>query len=295
MRKPTVDILMPTYEPQPEYLLEAIESILAQTEGDWQLFINDDASQTDVFDLVKHYLHDPRVHFSKNEQRLGIGGNWNTSLRKSNADYMQFLFQDDVWNTNYLEKTIDIMTNYTDISLVSVHHAYTCTNSIETKGHYDFVNTYKKNHLQNGIQISALFLPQWLRSGLYPNVIGEPSFVMMKRTLIEKVGAFREDLNQFLDVEYWIRCLRHTDWYYLDEHLGTFRVHKDGTSVRNYESGVGLTERFQCLWECYKTFPQGSPERRTLRNSVHIHLVHIVKQCVRRGLRKCRLGKGLLY
>ncbi|OGJ55117.1 hypothetical protein A3D11_03535 [Candidatus Peribacteria bacterium RIFCSPHIGHO2_02_FULL_49_16] len=287
MHKPTIDILMPTYEPQPEHLLRAIDSVFAQTEQNWRLLIHDDASKTDVRSAIAFYLRDPRITFQKSTQHKGIGGNWNACLRFVHAPFIQFLFQDDLWTSSYLERTVNIMSKEHDVSLLSVHHAYACERDIETAFNYQFVLQQKEKYLRPGRQDSHIFLIDWLRRGLFPNVIGEPSFVMLRKSLVEIVGDFREDFKQFLDIEYWVRCLQYTDWYYLTENLGTFRVHRKGTSFQNFQSGVGLTERSRCLWELYKTFPEKSEERHAIRCSLRPHFIRIVKQSIKWGVRTC--------
>jgi glycosyltransferase involved in cell wall biosynthesis len=57
MNKPRVAILMPTYEPNPVFLRQAIESVFAQTMTNWTLLIHDDLSAVNVKNLVRAYYH----------------------------------------------------------------------------------------------------------------------------------------------------------------------------------------------------------------------------------------------
>jgi hypothetical protein len=82
-----------------------------------------------------------------------------------------------------------------------------------------------------------------MEKGLRPNFIGEPSFVMLRRSLMESVGKFREDMPQGLDTEYWLRCLLRADWYFERTSLGMFRVHGQAASARNDREGLGLYDR----------------------------------------------------
>ena len=92
------------------------------------------------------------------------------------------------------------------------------------------------------------FLHFWIHHELHPNVIGEPSFVVMRREVMLKAGEFLEDMPQFLDTEYWLRLLLVSDWYCLnDNNYGSFRVHPGGASAVNQEVGTGLYDRLRCF------------------------------------------------
>ena len=62
-----------------DYLREAIESVQRQTLVDWELIVVDDHSPEPAEQLVLA-LHDPRVSYVRNEQNLGLSGNWNRCL-----------------------------------------------------------------------------------------------------------------------------------------------------------------------------------------------------------------------
>lgn len=241
-----VTILLPTHEPNPAHLREALDSIFAQTLTDWELFIHDDASTKDVRAMVEPYLSDARVHFTKSETRLRIGGNWNACMKLGSAPYVQYLFQDDVWEPRYLERAVAVLESNPDVGFVAVNHEYrTDPPGSEMHPIYAEVEGHRRK-LTEGRQLSPEFLRWWIGNGLRPNVIGEPSFVMMRRSLVERVGLFREDLKQYLDAEYWVRLLLQSDWYYVAESLGFFRVHGGGASAYNAR-GMSMFDRPRVL------------------------------------------------
>lgn len=271
MEKPRIDILVPTFNPNPEFLRQALDSILHQTEQRFRVFINDDASDIDVENILKPYLSDPRFSFRRNVKRLGIGGNWNACLNTINRSsdskiaaptnrdsriaapgsldcpFVQFLFQDDRWYFNYLREMLTIFDKNPTVGFVSADHLYECEKNIPTEPIYENLRTFKNDHLAPGLHQGEAFLRWWLNHQLHPNVIGEPSFVMMRRDVIEQIGLFREDMPQFLDVEYWTRLLLKTHWYYHPEELGVFRVHRKAASFVNDEQGLGLLDRLRCF------------------------------------------------
>lgn len=55
---------------------------------------------------------------------------------------------------------------------------------------------------------------------------------------------FAEELDQILDMEYWIRCLQQTSSLYrFDESLGTFRVHAQSASAAHARAKKRNQER----------------------------------------------------
>jgi len=256
MEKPVVNVLMPTYEPNPQYLVEALDSLLAQTEERWTLFMHDDASKVDVRSMIETYLQDPRITFERSEKNLGIGGNWNACRSGISAPYIQYLFQDDMWHPEHLEKAIKVLGENPSVGFVSMDHKYQYEGDVPVD-RYQALKTFKEKEVDGGLHHGEEFLVWWVRRELHPNVIGEPPFVLFRRSLLESVGPFCEDMPQFLDVEYWIRCLRKSDWYYLKEDIGTFRVHPEAASARNTESGAGLYDRLRCIEQLIHSLPKG--------------------------------------
>ncbi len=238
-----IDIYVPTYEPNPLYLEEALKSIFNQSEQRFKVWIHDDASKAEVQRMVEKYLKDDRFSFQRSEKNLGIGGNWNTCMQYGEAPYVQYIFQDDTWHPWYLEAGINVFKEYPETGFVSMQHYYQLEGEVPTKDVYESLHDFKEQNIESKQYDGMEFLLWWIQRELHPNMIGEPSFVMMKRDVMKQVGRFNEAMVQFIDAEYWIRLLQVTNWFYVSEHMGTFRVHAQGASMQNFESGKGLYER----------------------------------------------------
>lgn len=300
MEKPRIDILVPTFNPNPEFLRQALDSIVRQTEQNFAVFINDDASDNDVVSVIQPYLSDQRFHFSKNSVRLGIGGNWNACLgearrAKPGAPFIQYLFQDDRWYFNYLHEMLAIFDKNPTVGFASADHLYEYEKNIPTEETYDRLRTFKNDHLAPGVHRGEPFLRWWLTHQLHPNVIGEPSFVMMRTDIAQQAGMFREDMPQFLDVEYWTRLLLFTHWYFHPEELGVFRVHHSAASFVNDMQGTGIFDRFQCFHHLLRAAPKHLYH--DIEQSQHAALTTMVEKFLDRMYTRKRLttkGSGPL-
>ena len=98
-----VSLLMAAYEPRPTWLLEAVESALAQEGCELELVVVDDGSTTPVADLVAE-ISDPRLRVVRVEHG-GHAHARNASIREARAPYLRFIDADDAlepWSTRRL-------------------------------------------------------------------------------------------------------------------------------------------------------------------------------------------------
>lgn len=255
----SVSVCLPTYDPKPDHLRAAIASVLGQTFSDWELIINDESPNTDVRKIVEPFLNDQRVKFFKNEKRLGIGGNWNATMRKSTAPLIAYMFQDDLWYPEYLKKMTGVLHREQDVDFVAANHLYRIegTTASASTGIYKEVESLRNTVMKNGRIHRQEFLRHWVQMGLRPNLIGEPSFVVLRVSLMQRIGPFLEDMKQGLDAEYWVRCLLDSDGWWIAENLGEFRVHPSATTAKNEESGAGRTDRLRTFKILIDLLPPG--------------------------------------
>lgn len=88
-------IVVPCYETDRVYLSEMIESVLNQTYEEWELILADASKTEKVRETVEQYK-DPRIIYVKLPRNLGISGNTNAAIQKSNGDYTVLLDHDDL-------------------------------------------------------------------------------------------------------------------------------------------------------------------------------------------------------
>jgi rhamnosyltransferase len=106
--KELVDVLMAVYKPNIKMLKEQIDSILNQTHKNIKLYISDDFSQDEeVTKTLKEYEEkNSNIQVFLQNQNLGVNKNFEFLLNKSNADYIMFSDQDDIWYKDKIEKSL---------------------------------------------------------------------------------------------------------------------------------------------------------------------------------------------
>lgn len=88
---------MPTYS-RAEMLEQAIDSVLAQTEHDWELIVVDDGSPD-----PQKIPADQRIKLLRNSRSLGPAAARNRALSEAHGRYVAFLDDDDAWTSSRLE------------------------------------------------------------------------------------------------------------------------------------------------------------------------------------------------
>jgi glycosyltransferase involved in cell wall biosynthesis len=95
MDLPKVSIMIPTYN-RAHYLIDAIESSLAQDYPNLEVIVSDNASTDNTYSVVKKYFSDPRFKYYRNEKNIGLGQNWAKLLYEySTGEYGELLPDDD--------------------------------------------------------------------------------------------------------------------------------------------------------------------------------------------------------
>ena len=113
---PAISFTIPYYD-NAGYLAEAIDSVRAQTESDWELIVVDDAGPEPAHDLVAAY-GDERITYVRNERNLGLARNWNECLRHVRAPFATVLHGDDRLDPAYAAKVLAAHAAHPDVSIV---------------------------------------------------------------------------------------------------------------------------------------------------------------------------------
>lgn len=111
-RLPTVVVLLSSYN-STTYIREQIDSILAQQGVDVRLWIRDDGSRDDTVGMIRaHWGDDPRVALSSGPN-LGACQSFLETLHTCpfDGDYFGFADADDVWKSDKLAHSVDVLRN----------------------------------------------------------------------------------------------------------------------------------------------------------------------------------------
>lgn len=270
---PLVSICIPTYNGQ-QFIAEALDSALSQTYQNLEIIVSDDASIDNTLSIIKSYTSKTQIPIHiYNHKPNGIGDNWNNCMCKAKGAYIKFLFQDDIIAPTCIEEMVNILEHYPNVGLVaskrdflidSLQSSESANKWIEVFG--DLQRTLNLK-IENNISIidnSLLKSENFLKTPR--NKIGEPSAVLFRSSLINKIGLFDNSLKQILDCEYWYRILMHCNIAILHKNLMSFRLHSNQATKVNSENEVSDHHAYnRVLYKVYLPYLHPEIRKRLLR------------------------------
>src|SRR5713226_7334701 len=103
---PLVSIITPSWNVE-RLIGETIESVQAQTFGDWELLIADDCSTDQTPAIVSRYgAQDPRVKLIRQPRNGGPALARQAAIEQAQGRFVAFLDSDDLWLPAKLERQI---------------------------------------------------------------------------------------------------------------------------------------------------------------------------------------------
>src|SRR5215470_5950299 len=107
--KSRVSIGLPVYNGA-HFLKEALDALLSQTFGDFELIISDNASTDGTQEICRAYASiDRRIRYYRHEQNRGAAWNHNNVFRLSTSEYFKWAAHDDVCAPQYLERCVKVL------------------------------------------------------------------------------------------------------------------------------------------------------------------------------------------
>jgi glycosyltransferase involved in cell wall biosynthesis len=235
MMKPLISVCIPTYNGT-KYLRECIDSVLAQTFTDFEVLVVDDQSSDETLSIVWEYAtHDHRIRVIQNEQNLGLVGNWNRCIELAQGEWIKFVFQDDLVAPTCLEQML--LASKPESSILCCRRNFIFETGVKESVRQYYLTIRTVESFFPGLtNISAADYCGVVLEDEVLNFVGEPTAVMLHRSVFYRFGVFNPHLIQFCDLEFWTRVAIHTGIIYVPETLATFRVHAGATTAVNKTS-----------------------------------------------------------
>ncbi|HZL48551.1 MAG TPA: glycosyltransferase family 2 protein [Solirubrobacteraceae bacterium] len=112
-------VLLPTYN-RAGSLSRTIESVLSQTQQDFELLISDNASEDTTEALCREYVaRDSRVRYFRQSSNLGPIGNFNWLLAQPRTEFVLMLADDDWLDADYIARCLAIIEHDPGLSIVT--------------------------------------------------------------------------------------------------------------------------------------------------------------------------------
>lgn len=114
---PRVSVGIPVYNGD-RYLARAIDSVLDQSFGDWELIVSDNASTDRTAAVAQGYAaRDPRIRCIRQDCNRGVAHNWNAVARAARGEYFKWLSANDWMLPGALAGCVEVLDRQPDAVL----------------------------------------------------------------------------------------------------------------------------------------------------------------------------------
>ena len=207
-KRPLVSVIIPGYKG--EYICQTIDSILSQSYKNIEIIVVDDGSPENLRNILDTYILNGYIRYISQENRKMAAAK-NKGVGLSHGDYVAFLDDDDIWLSTKVEKQIELFEKEKDVGLV-----------------YTFANGFFE---ENTVSIPNFEIENrgYIYSQLFRNDFISNSSVMVRRSVLDKVGLFEEG-EQYYGVDdsnMWLRILYNHKAEVVPEKLVSIRFHNN--------------------------------------------------------------------
>lgn len=257
-----VSVILPTYN-RADKLMNSVESVLHQTERDFELIIVDDGSKDRTKELILA-LGDQRVRYIYQEQ-AGACRARNTGVSMARGEYIAFHDSDDLWKPDKLERQLQCLE--------------------ETGA--DLVFSPMEEIYPDG---SRMLLPSHLQEGLIRDsdcLLGVGTQTLLGRREVFCHCPFDEEMPRLQEFEMLCRAREQYKLYFLDHIVVEYCRGADSISSNTEkllrsidllkEKHPDLFKRspqtaeqlaYRLLWDADAAFERGDSQYRTYLHSV---------------------------
>jgi len=202
MNPPRFSVIIPSYNAAP-LVVQAVESVLAQTHAAHEILVIDDGSTDDTAACLEPYQD--RIRYL-HQSNAGVAAARNRGLAEATGDWIAFLDADDVWHPSKLARQARVIAEHPQVGLLA-----TLCYDWPAAGHPE---------LPSGSDHKIAIVP--FESLVVRNQIVTSS-VVARREVIDQVGGFDPRMQGPEDYDLWLRVAERTPVLLLETPLVGYR------------------------------------------------------------------------
>ncbi|HWW61180.1 MAG TPA: glycosyltransferase [Thermoanaerobaculia bacterium] len=189
------------------YLREALDSILAQTAGDFELIVIDDAS-TDATRELLAATHDPRLTVIRNDRQRGIAGSLNRGWPRCRGEFIARMDADDISAPQRFERQLAFLEAHPEVGVCGT-----------------WVRMFADDwHRDRELETD----PERIRCSLVlRNVLSHPSAMLRRSLFARHALTYDESFGNSEDYDLWSRASHCFALATIPEFLLFYRVHDE--------------------------------------------------------------------
>ncbi|MCC7355150.1 MAG: glycosyltransferase [Anaerolineae bacterium] len=256
---PRVSAIIPTYNCA-EYIVEAIESILAQTYQDLEIIVIDDGSTDNTRQLLAPY-QDRIIYLYQENQGESVARN--RGIRLARGEYVAFLDADDWWVPTKLERQVAIL----DAQPAAVL-AYSYSFAVDRDGKP--VEFRGSNRLGQGE--AGLF--SVFERLVFTNFIANVNTVTVRRSALWQTNLFDPAIRWGEDWDLWLQLALKGPFVFVPESLACYRMRKPSRRLQIEASDEFVRQSETILRKTFAALPEDQTDLLRLQPQAFGALYH---------------------
>ncbi|MBI4716879.1 MAG: glycosyltransferase family 2 protein [Planctomycetes bacterium] len=273
MNAPTVSVVIPTYN-RAELLPRALDSVAAQTFGDWEIVLVDDGSTDETPAVVAQYAArlGRRLRCVR-QNNAGSSAARNRGIEESRGTFLAFLDSDDEFLAPRLARQLELFSLRPELGLVYCDSAYVDLSGVQHDSVFNDKGPMARrvpcDGVAPGLYVARGSLFDWLIRGYFLSTI----MGLVRREVLGSTIRFPEGRRYAEEWLFYLQVARACRAGFVDEPLCVH--HFVPGSLSRSDPRRNTQERRELLRAVLATFPDlGGAARRI----VHGHLADACRQ-----------------
>jgi len=217
--RPLVSAIIPTYN-RAHVICEAVESALAQTYSPMEVIVVDDGSTDNTLERLREYKD--RISAIR-QANAGPATARNRGVAASHGELIAFLDSDDLWLPSKIERQVALLRRAGD-------EVPCCLCNIMMRWNAGDRASFDISSLKPGVDEGV-----WLNVDevLATRPVLFNQGIMIRRTVLNKIGGFDERIRYLEDIEFPLRLSLEGPWAFIKEPLVVWRESMTNSVYKN--------------------------------------------------------------
>lgn len=233
----TVSVVIPTYN-HCEFVISAIESVMAQTHPDREIIVVNDGSSDGTAELLKPLAQASQIRYYE-QANSGQASARNRGLSEARGALVAFLDDDDVWPVDKLAWQVEALRAEPQAAL-----AYGSYRTLMPDGNLIHIEPPQDHQRPSGDVLEPFRRQCWMIS---------PGQALIRTEAVRAIGGFDENIWGADDWDLYIRLAKLGPFIYQDRVALHYRRHSANASsssvLRHARGHLEVVRRHTSWWE----------------------------------------------